>query len=94
MIIYIAIGFFQGMAEEVLREYAFKKRFLFKWPVKTTAAAWSAYIVGTLLIFSPPLAWFAATPGREEWMMFYTPAWFVAVMFGSATARALLKPPQ
>ncbi len=92
MTVYIAIGFFQGLFDALLHEYALNKRFLFKWPVKSHVLAWTIYLTGTFLIFSLPFTWLLMLPHAPEWSMFYTPPWFLSVMAGAAICRILLKP--
>ena len=94
MTVYIAIGFFQGLFDALLYEYALHRRFLFKWPVKSRMLGWIIYLVGTFFLFSLPFTWVLLLPGAPAWEVLYTPAWMLAVMAGATVCRIIYRPRQ
>lgn len=94
MTIYFAIGFFQGMFDEVLRDYAINHRMIFSWKIRSRMMAWIVYLTGTFFIFSLPFTWLAFWKNAPEWSFFYTPVWFLAILAGTTICRVLLKRPQ
>ena len=93
MTVFFAIGFFQGIFDEVLRHYAIDKHKLFDWKIKNVVARWAIYLTGTGFIFALPFTWLAAMKIGPEWSFFYTPVWFAGVMVGMVICKRLLATP-